>query len=972
MGQRGKLKVYLGFAPGVGKTCAMLSEAHDLVDRGHDVLVGIVEDHGRERTRALTEGLPILPRKMVAHRGGEYDEMDLEAALAAHPQVVLVDELAHTIVGAQDSDGDRPAEGAKRWHDVYALLDAGIDVISTMNIQHVESLNDVVSAVTGTRQRETVPDQVLRDADEIELVDLSPDALRIRLARGEVYRQQQAETALNSYFRVGNLTALRELSLLWLADKVDEVLEKYREDEKIQDNWPARERVVVAVQGDDVSEALIRRGARITERVAGREMLVVFVSGADGALEGDVPRRLRRLQELTESLDGQWRVIEGDDVAKTLLEFARTVNASQLVIGLGTRMSRLFSSTAHKIIDGSGRIDVHIVSTVGSAVKNGRSSTVRSLLRRAKTYVVGRSRRHTGALDTTPQLSPARRGAGWALAILGPILLTLFMTPFDHQEGALGSILLGYLTIAVFAALAGGFGPAIVAVALGSVLANWFFTHPYRTLTVTEPANLVQIILFFVISVAVAVVVDIAERRRAESNRRLGQAVVLSDLARGALDEGDDIHSLLSRLRETFNLRRVDLQQYSKERKKWVTMATTDPGGIGVPWPGKKTPAHVGAGDGMRFVLGGRELSPAESAMIEAHGARITAIIDREQLHAMRRATAALEAGNRVGTALLTAVSHDLRTPLAGIKAAITGLTMDDVELDEDSRALLMDTIASSTDRLETVIGNLLDMSRVNSNTVTVHHAPVNYADVVDAVIAELPGAAQHIETHVDASVAPAVGDTGLVQRIVANIVINARTYAPNSPIEIRAQEGVSASTASPGTVQLIISDHGPGFPPEKLNDVFTPFQRLGDQSANQNGLGLGLAVARGFAEAMGGSLEAHNTPGGGATLVLTLPRAGAAPGDLTPTADHTPTAAPHPVSTAPASPTESPHPYSSSNPASAAASATDLTPTADHTPTAAPHLASADGHRTGTAGVGMRVASDKKETNNANPKEPE
>lgn len=237
MAKRGTLKVYLGFAPGVGKTCAMLSEAHDLVDRGHDVLVGIVEDHGRARTRKLTEGLPILQRKSVAHRGSEYGEFDLQAALDARPEIILVDELAHTVVDQPDRQVELSA-GTKRWHDVYALLEAGINVISTMNIQHLESLNDVVSAVTGTRQRETVPDQVLRDADEIELIDLSPDALRIRLARGEVYRQQQAETALNSYFRVGNLTALRELSLLWLADKVDEGLEKYREEEKIEDNWP--------------------------------------------------------------------------------------------------------------------------------------------------------------------------------------------------------------------------------------------------------------------------------------------------------------------------------------------------------------------------------------------------------------------------------------------------------------------------------------------------------------------------------------------------------------------------------------------------------------------------------------------------------------------------------------------------------------------------------------------------------------
>ena len=878
MAQRGTLKVYLGFAPGVGKTCAMLSEAHDLVDRGHDVLVGIVEDHGRARTRKLTEGLPILPRKTVAHRGSEYSEFDLQAALEAHPKIILVDELAHTVV-AQPGRQDEPSASTKRWHDVYALLEAGINVISTMNIQHLESLNDVVSAVTGTRQRETVPDQVLRDADEIELIDLSPDALRIRLARGEVYRQRQAETALNSYFRVGNLTALRELSLLWLADKVDEGLEKYREEEKIEDNWPARERVVVAVQGDEVSEALIRRGARITERVAGREMLVVYVSGSDAALGRNLPQRLRRLQELTESLDGQWRVIEGDDVANTLLTFARTVNASQLVIGLGTRMSRLFSSTAHQIIDGAGRIDVHIVSTIGGASQEeakGSGLWSKGPARASEWLNSLGSRDAKTSTETSKQLSPLRRISGWTLAVLGPVLLTLLMLPFDNREAALGSILLGYLTIAVFSAMAGGFGPAIMAVTLGSLLANWFFTHPYRTFTVTEPANVVQIILFFVISVAVAVVVDIAERRRALANRRLGQAVVLSDLARGALDEGDDIRSLLSRLRETFNLNRVDLQQYSKERKKWVTMETTDPGGIGVPWPGKHSPAHVGAGDGMRFVLGDRELSPAENAMIEAHGARITAIFNRERIEAMRRATAALEAGNRVGTALLTAVSHDLRTPLAGIKAAISSLTMDDLKLDDESRALLMETIESSVDRLETVTGNLLDMGRVNSNTVAIRCTPVQYADVVDSVCAELPEAAQHIVNNLEKYTPAVVADAGLVQRIVANIVINARRYAPNSRIEISAHP-----MRESGTVDLRIVDHGPGFPPETMNDVFTPFQRLGDQSASTNGLGLGLAVARGFAEAMGGALEAENTPGGGATLVLSLPEA-AAPSSAT------------------------------------------------------------------------------------------
>lgn len=865
MTKRGTLKVYLGFAPGVGKTCAMLNEAHDLQSRGIDVLVGLVEDHGRERTKSLIDGLPVLPRKEFSYRGGTYTDLDVDAALAAHPNTILVDELAHTVVSpdaaAASSDSSAAstevdqAEGRgvasdqlaepekKRWHDVYTLLDAGINVISTMNIQHLESLNDVVAAVTGTRQRETVPDQVLRDADEIELVDLTPDALRIRLARGEVYRQQQAETALNNYFKVGNLTALRELALLWLADKVEEVLETYRKTNNEQKHWPTRERVVVAVQGDSGSEAIIRRGARVTGRVAGREMIVVHVAGEDDALATDTPKRLRRLQELTDSLGGQWRVVVGDDVADSLLEFARAVNASQLVIGLGGRISRIFGGgLSGRIIDGSGPIDVHIVSTLEQEKKTEKKR-----------------------LQTTGRFSVMRLVTGWIIALAGPFLLTAAAVPLNLEQSYLGALLLGFLTIVVFAALAGGMLPALAAVVIGSLLANWFFTKPTHTFTVTEPESLTQIIFFFIIAAAVAWVVELSERRRALATQRLGQAMVLSDLARGVVHDGDDIPQLLNRLCQTFQLRRVDLQRYSTERKMWVTLETTDPNGISTPWAGEST--HVGVGDGLRLLVGGGELSPQQFSMIEAHGARITAIIDRQEIDAMRRATAALEAGNRVGTALLTAVSHDLRTPLAGIKAAVSGLTMDDIELDDESRQLLIETIESSTDRLETVIGNLLDMSRLNSNTVTIRNRAVDVAEVIEAVCAELPEAASHITVELPDDARPVRGDAGLVQRILSNIVINARKYAPDSDLLIKEQ-------AVGDTVEISVIDHGPGIPDDKIQEIFMPFQRLGDQNANSVGLGLGLAVAQGFAEAMDGSVRAEHTPGGGATLVLTLPAA--------------------------------------------------------------------------------------------------
>lgn len=867
--QRGKLKVYLGFAPGVGKTCAMLNEGHDLYSRGHEVVVGLVEHHGRERTKKLIEGLPVLDCREVSYHGNTYRELDVDAIIAAHPEVALVDELAHTVV--TEEPGNEFVQQRKRWHDVYQLLDEGIDVISTMNIQHLESLNDVVAAVTGVRQMETVPDRVLRDADEIELIDLSPDALRIRLSRGEIYQKEQAELALRKYFRPGNLSALRELALLWLADKVEEVLDAYREDEEIDDHWTTRERVVVAVRDDENAESMIRRGARMTGRVAGREMIVVHITGEDDGLDRGYLRRLRKLQDLTESLGGQWRTIVGDDVPGILLEFSRTVNASQLVIGSERGLRRYVGlSTSQKIIDQSGPIDVHIIS----------SSSEKRAKRRS---------------EFQSRFSRPRRVTGWVLALVGPVLLTLLLHQLDTGPEFLGVLLLTYLMPVVFAAMAAGLIPALAAVVVGSLLANWYFTDPTYTLTITEPASLIQIVLFGVIAAAVATVVERSERRREMADRSLHQAVVMSELAHGVVHDGDNMSNLVHSLADTFSMERVDVERYSSERKKWLPIVTTAEHGLSEPWPSELPMTKVTSGDDLRFVLSGRELTAAETAMIAAHGSRIRALMDMEEIAAMRRATAALEAGNRVGSAVLTAVSHDLRTPLASIKAAVSSMNMEDVELDDESREILMETIESSADRLEVVIGNLLDASRIDSNSKRVESVAVSVSDVVDAVCAELPEAASHIVRDLDSDAGMVEGDPGLIQRILSNIVINGRQYAPESELTIRtrrSERGVHAGGAGAGVggsavsavgavsgslpasacVDILIIDHGKGIPEDKLEEIFQPFQRLGDYTAGTQGLGLGLAAAARFADAMGGTIRAEQTPGGGATFVLTLP----------------------------------------------------------------------------------------------------
>ncbi|MEU9048774.1 universal stress protein, partial [Kitasatospora sp. NPDC048343] len=352
----GRLRVYLGSAPGVGKTYRMLDEARRRQERGADVVVGYIECHGRRHTEGMLAGLAILPRVQRSYRGAEFEEMDLDAALARRPSVVLVDELAHTNI-----PGGRHA---KRWQDVEELLAAGIDVITTVNIQHLESLNDVVRKITGIPQRETVPDEVVRRADQIELVDMAPQALRRRMAHGNVYKAEKVDAALSNYFRVGNLTALRELALLWVAGRVDEGLRDYRASHRIDRVWETRERVVVALTGGPEGETLIRRAARIADRTAGGELLAVHVSRSDG-LAGASSGALAQQRQLVETLGGSYHVVVGDDVPTALLAFARAHDATQLVLGTSRRgrINRFLTGpgTGQTTVDASEDIDVHMV-----------------------------------------------------------------------------------------------------------------------------------------------------------------------------------------------------------------------------------------------------------------------------------------------------------------------------------------------------------------------------------------------------------------------------------------------------------------------------------------------------------------------------------------------------------------------------------------------------------------------------------
>ncbi|MBO3102156.1 sensor histidine kinase [Cellulomonas fengjieae] len=821
--RRGRLTVYLGAAPGVGKTYAMLDEAHRRLSRGTDVVVGLVEAHGRLATAALLEGLEVLPRRIVPHRGSELTELDVDAVLARAPQVAMIDELAHTNV-----PGSRHP---KRWQDVQDLLDAGIDVVTTVNVQHLESLNDDVEAITGVRQRETVPDHVVRDADQIQLVDLPPEALRRRLAHGNVYRAEQIDASLSQYFRLGNLTALRELALLWLADRVDDSLTSYRREHRIEAPWPARERVVVAVTGGPEGDTLLRRGARIAQRAAGSELLAVHVLATDG-LPSAPPATLDEQRRLVESLGGTFHTVVGEDVPSAVVDFARGVNATMIVVGVSRRgrlREALRESNGTEVARLAGMIDVHLVT-------HEKARTGRRRIRRSP-------------------LSGSRVVAGWVTAVLGPVALTGLLAALRDVVGLPTELML-FLALTVLVALVGGLWPAIVSAVVGFVLLNWFFTVPTGMLTIAEPENAFALGVFVLVAAGVASVVDVAARRTAEAFRARAEASALAAVSRSVLSGEDTAEALVARLRETFTLEAVAL--LCRKGPGWEVLAAD---GAEPALDPESAQAVLTVDDERVLALSGRVLPASDRRVLEAFASQVGIVLEHDRLRAQAEQARVLEQSDATRTALLAAVSHDLRTPLATIRASVDGL---ELQLDPADRAVLVGTLAEATARLERLIDNLLDLSRLQTGSVR----PVLRATSLDEIVPPAlegfgPGA---VVLDVPEDLPLVRTDPGLLERVVANLVSNAVRHAGDA-----GSVRVSAAVVGRGIVLRVV-DTGPGVPDQLKGQLFEPFQRLGDTSGT--GLGLGLAVARGLATAVGAELSAEDTPGGGLTMLVEVPLA--------------------------------------------------------------------------------------------------
>ncbi|GAA1071988.1 sensor histidine kinase [Nocardiopsis metallicus] len=836
---RGNLRVYLGAAPGVGKTYRMLDEAHRRRDRGADVVVGFVECHGRVMTEAMIDDLEVIPRTRITHRGRSFEEMDLDAVLERRPQVVLVDELAHSNV---------PGSGnAKRWQDIEALLDAGITVLSTLNIQHVESLNDVVERITGIRQRETVPDAWVRAAEQIELVDMTPEALRKRLAHGNVYRPEKIDASLGNYFRSGNLSALRELALLWLAGRVEDELEDYRSDHGVTDTWETRERVVVALTGGAEGETLLRRAARIARRGRGADLLAVHVARSDG-LTGADPALLARQRVLVEHLGGTYHQVLGEDVARSLIAFARGVNATQLVLGASRRgrIARMFSPGIGAATTAlSGPIDVHLVTHehTGSPPPPGRRAA----------------------------LSRRRRLLACAVALLA-LLIVGFGIITPTSEAFLGSaIALVFATVTVVA-LVGGMWPALLTSVSGFAVLNFFYTEPYLTFTIASMQSVLALAGFVVVAVSVSVVVDQAARRTREAAQAGAEAQVLATVAGNVLRGSRPLEALMERLRETFSLTSVALLQrrpgfsarpdQRQDHRRWEVVAAS---GEDHPLSPSEQDTEVPVDDELTLVLRGRRPEAGDRRIIEVFAAQAAIALRQERLEREAAAARPLAETDRMRTALLSAVSHDLRAPLASAKAAVTSLRSREVHFSDQDREGLLSMADESLDQLTRLVTDLLDMSRLQAGVLGVTARPLQLRESVFSALDQLDAAAaSQVRVLVPEGLPDAVADAGLLDRVLVNILGNALKFSPpDRPPEVSA-------SWSGDRIEVLVADHGPGVAEEDRQSMFVPFQRLGDTD-NHSGLGLGLALSQGLAEAMGGSLEADSTPGGGLTMRLVL-----------------------------------------------------------------------------------------------------
>lgn len=859
---RGKLKIFFGATAGVGKTYAMLDAAHMRLSEGVDVVAGYVEPHSRPETQALLAGLEAIPPRLAEYHGATLREFDLDAALNRHPELILVDELAHT-----NAPGSRHA---KRWQDVEELLETGINVYTTVNVQHLESLTDVVSQITGTTVRETIPDLLLEQADEVEMVDLSPDDLLQRLKDGKVYVPEQAERAMRSFFRKGNLMALRELALRRTADRVDDQMQDYRRDHAIAQTWPAAERILVSVSPSPLSRRLIRAAKRMAAGLHAEWLAVYIETPAHTRLSEENRNRVIQNLRLAEQLGAETVTRFGHSVSQELLSYARERNVSKILVGKPAHprwRDVAFGSVLDELVRDSGEIDIYVIS---GDLDESRPQPMQMLQRTSS-------------------------GIAYANAIIVVAVCTALawlMFPYF----ALANLIMVYLVGVVIASARYGRGPSILASLMSVAAFDFFFVSPHLTFAVSDTQYFVTFVIMLIVAMTISTLtVRIKQQAEAarEGERRTTNLYAMSRDLANSRGTGTLVQIAAQHIGQVFHSQVIvllpDAQGHLDTRipeeasrllttheqgvAEWVhdhgqaagLGTETLPGAKGLYLPLKTSRGIVG-------VLGiypqqpHRLLSPDQFHLLETFANQTSLAVERARLaEETEQAQVQIEA-ERLRNALLSSVSHDLRTPLAAITGAASTLIERNQTLDPEDRLELAQMTYEEAERLNRLVGNLLDMTRLESGGIQIEKEWQPLEEVIGTTLGRLGKQMDDhpITVHLPPDLPLVPFDSMLIEQVLVNLVENAIKYTPScSPIEISASRRENE-------IVVEVVDHGPGLPSGDEERVFDKFYRA--QPANVRGVGLGLTICRGIVKAHGGRIWAENRPEGGATFRFTLP----------------------------------------------------------------------------------------------------
>jgi len=850
-GGRGKLTLFLGAAPGVGKTFAMLTRARRLRADGVDVVVGLVETHGRSETAALLDGLEVLPRRQVDHQGRQVEEFDLDAALVRRPGIIIVDELAHT--NAPDS------RHPKRYLDVEELLAAGINVWSAMNIQHLESLSDVVAEITGVPVRERVPDVVLQRADDVLLVDLAPAELIERLKEGKVYLPENAKRAVDSFFRLGNLTALREMALRRTADRVDDQMVAYLKQNAIEGPWQTTERLLVCIGADRLSEKVVRTAARLASGL-NAPWLVVSIERADSPPPSpEVTQRLAATFSLAESLGAETRRVTGQDFVEEILKTARREHVTQIVIG-GRRQSFPANLYRKSLPDAL----IARVSGLGIHVVTGDDP----------------------GLPPTPQRNPWKwlliRQPKWEIGLpLVSVAAATYLGDTIERFIDLPNISLLYLLAVLVSAVYAGYFAALLAAVLSALAYNFFFISPLYTFTIASPHEVFGLLVFVIAALIAGGLASRLSDQAATANRRAASTQALYDFSRklSGTAKADDViwaavtHMQASLKRDILFLSvdggelalaaawppDTELGVTDMMAARWA-MEKNEPAGNGTgtlpncPFQFRPLRASAGVAAVVGYRQAGQILGSEEEQVLGSILDQTAIAIDRSRLSRESLEQAAKLEGERFRSSLLSSISHDLKTPLATITGAVSSLRELGGKMTAESRDDLLASIEEESDRLARFVANLLDMTRIEAGTVDAQRDWVDVGDVIHGV---LQRAARYFPGRIiEASLAEGLplirGDSVLLGQVLFNLIDNAVKYGGAEPISIYAR-------TSAEHVVISVTDLGKGIPAKDLDRIFEKFFRRGKPDGRVPGTGLGLAIAKGFVEAMGGTISVES-----------------------------------------------------------------------------------------------------------------